>query len=59
MPDPAPTLNAQMPLVDVLAAAKASPRYHNDSDYHLLTDWVERLWNNVLDMQADIEAGRA
>ena len=36
------SLNAQMTLPEILAAAKADPRYHTDIDYRLLTDWVER-----------------
>lgn len=36
-------LNAQMDLSELLAAARASERYHHDMDFHLLTDWVDRL----------------
>jgi hypothetical protein len=37
-------LNAQMTATELLDAAKSSARYYDDADFHLLTDWVDRLW---------------
>jgi hypothetical protein len=36
-------LSAQMPLEQILETAKASKRYQDDFDFHLLVDWLERL----------------